>query len=85
MNGTPRRQQTPEVVVVEKRLLLKEELRIHRARKEFHAPQAIELRRERVSVQRIDQDGAPAADQQAQGAFQEAAPTIQTRNAPPTN
>ena len=71
-----------EVLVVEKRLMLKEELRIHRVRKEFHAPQSIELRRERVSVQRIGADGAPVADQ-APAAFQEAAPTIPSRNLHP--
>lgn len=50
-----------EVLVVEKRMLLKEELRIRRTRKEFRAPQAVELRREHVSVQRIGDDGEPAA------------------------
>ena len=54
-----------EVLVVERRMLLKEEIRIHRVRKEFHAPQTIELRREHVSVRRVDEAGdlrAPRVD-----------------------
>lgn len=50
-----------EVLVVEKRMLLKEELHVRRTRKEFRAPQRAVLRRERVSVERIDEDGTPAA------------------------
>lgn len=50
-----------EVLVVEKRMLLKEELHVRRTRKEFRAPQRAVLRRERVSVDRIDESGTPAA------------------------
>ena len=50
-----------EVLVVEKRLLLKEELHVRRTTEAFRAPQEIELRREHVSVQRIGDDGKPAA------------------------
>lgn len=58
-----------EVLVVEKRLLLKEELHVRRVRKEFRAPQQVVLRRERVSVDRIDErgDSAAAASSPAQG------------------
>jgi uncharacterized protein (TIGR02271 family) len=50
-----------EVLVVERRLLLKEELRVLRTRETFHAPQRVELRGERVTVTRIDADGRPVA------------------------
>lgn len=50
-----------EVLVVEKRVLLKEELHVRRTTEEFRAPQEIELRREHVSVQRIGDDGKPVA------------------------
>ena len=43
-----------EVLVVEKRLVLREELLVHRERTEFRAPQQVLLRREQVSVDRID-------------------------------
>jgi uncharacterized protein (TIGR02271 family) len=43
-----------EVVVVEKRLMLKEEIRITRRRREFHAPQRVVLRREHATVERIE-------------------------------
>lgn len=42
-----------ETLVVEKRLVLKEELRITRRRGEFHRPRRATLRREEVSVERI--------------------------------
>lgn len=48
-----------EVLVVEKRLLLREELRLTRRRSEVHAPQSITLRTEDVIVERVpvpDQD-----------------------------
>lgn len=41
-----------EVVVVEKRLVLKEELHIRRVREEVRAPQEVTLRTERVEVER---------------------------------
>jgi len=43
-----------EVLYVEKRLLLKEELRISKRRVEEHAPQRVVLRKEEVIVERID-------------------------------
>lgn len=43
-----------EVVVVEKRLMVKEELRITKRRIEEHASQKIMLRREEVLVERLD-------------------------------
>jgi uncharacterized protein (TIGR02271 family) len=46
-----------EVLVVEKRLVLKEEIRIHKRRKETRNPQRITLRREEAIVERID-DGS---------------------------
>ena len=47
-----------EVLVVEKRLMLREEVRITRVRRVGRAPQEVELRRERVHVER----SASAAD-----------------------
>jgi uncharacterized protein (TIGR02271 family) len=46
-----------EVLVVEKRLLLKEEVRITTRRIETHAPQRVTLRREEATVERINQEG----------------------------
>jgi len=43
-----------EVVVVEKRLMLKEELHISKQRIETHKPQRVTLRSEEVNVERID-------------------------------
>lgn len=43
-----------EVLVVEKRLLLKEEIRITKRRVETHAPQQVTLRREEAVVERIN-------------------------------
>jgi uncharacterized protein (TIGR02271 family) len=52
-----------EVLVVEKRLLLKEELRITRRKRTFHDPQVLTLRSEEVTVERTkpDDDTADAA------------------------
>lgn len=44
-----------EVLVVEKRLLLKEEIRITRHRHEVHEPQRVSLRTEHVEVARFDE------------------------------
>jgi uncharacterized protein (TIGR02271 family) len=41
-----------EVLVVEKRLILREEVRIKKVRKETHAPQEVTLRKEQVEVVR---------------------------------
>jgi uncharacterized protein (TIGR02271 family) len=46
-----------EVLVVEKRLLLKEEVRITRRRVDTHAPQRLMLRREEAVVERIKREG----------------------------
>jgi uncharacterized protein (TIGR02271 family) len=46
-----------EVLVVEKRLLLKEEIRITKRRVETHAPQRVTLRREEAVVERINPKG----------------------------
>jgi uncharacterized protein (TIGR02271 family) len=46
-----------EVVVVEKRLLLKEELRITKHRVETHTPQRVTLRHEDVVVERANREG----------------------------
>ena len=52
-----------EVVVVEKRLMLKEEIRVTRRREGFRAPQRVTLRREVANVERIEDThgGAPEA------------------------
>lgn len=49
-----------EVLVVSKRLVLKEELHISRRRTETHEPQQVALRSEEVEVTRIE--GEPSAD-----------------------
>jgi uncharacterized protein (TIGR02271 family) len=46
-----------EVLVVEKRLLLKEEVRITTRRSETHTPQRVTRRREQVAVERIPREG----------------------------
>lgn len=43
-----------EVVIVQKRVRLREEIRITRQRRETHAPQNITVRKERVEVERFD-------------------------------
>jgi uncharacterized protein (TIGR02271 family) len=45
-----------EVVVVERRLVLKEELHVTRRRREIHQPQAVTLRHEEVTVEEVDPD-----------------------------
>lgn len=47
-----------EILVVEKRWRLKEEVRITRHRREIHAPQTVVLRSEKVEVERFN-DGKP--------------------------
>jgi uncharacterized protein (TIGR02271 family) len=49
-----------EVLVVEKQLRLKEEIRITRHRHEVHAPQTIRLKSEQVSVELFDENTQPA-------------------------
>ena len=46
-----------EVLVVEKRLLLKEEVRITKRRMETHRPQRVTLRREEAVVERVNREG----------------------------
>ena len=48
-----------EVVVVERRLVLKEEVRITRRSTESHNPQTVTLRSEDVKIERIPADGDP--------------------------
>jgi stress response protein YsnF len=52
-----------EVLVVEKRLMLKEEVRIRKVQRETHQPQEVTLRSEQVDVTRIPGDGKPDAAQ----------------------
>jgi len=42
--------------------MLKEELHISRVQKTVHAPETVVVRRESVSVERIDPSGDPQAD-----------------------
>jgi len=51
-----------EVLVVEKRLMLREELRVTRTQTEFHAPQQVTLRREEITVDRAPVDGGGDGD-----------------------
>jgi len=46
-----------EVLYVEKRLMLREEMHIKRLRSEKHAPRTVTLRKEEVSVERTPLDG----------------------------
>ena len=46
-----------EVLVIEKRLLLKEEVRITKRRVETHTPQRVTLRREEAAIERINREG----------------------------
>ncbi len=48
-----------EVLIVEKRTRLKEELRITRRKREVHAPQRVALKSEQVSVERFDETNNP--------------------------
>ena len=45
-----------EVLVIEKRLLLKEEVRITKRRVETHRPQRVTVRREEVALERLNQE-----------------------------
>jgi uncharacterized protein (TIGR02271 family) len=51
-----------EVVVVEKRLVLREEVRITRVRREIPASQRVTVRRENVHVERSPAPSAPTPD-----------------------
>ena len=48
-----------EVLVVERRLRIKEELRITKARREEHHAETVMLKSEQVSVERFDEPGVP--------------------------
>jgi uncharacterized protein (TIGR02271 family) len=59
-----------EVLVIEKRLLLKEEVRITKRRVETHRPQRVTLRREEAVVERLNQesdDGNPYTEEHHDG------------------
>ncbi|MES2537591.1 MAG: DUF2382 domain-containing protein [Pseudomonadota bacterium] len=49
-----------EVLVVEKQLRLKEEVRITRHRREVRAQQQVALKSEQVSIERFDESGSPS-------------------------
>lgn len=51
-----------EVLVVEKRLVLKEELRITRRQTEHHAPQQVTLRHEEVNIERLPMNDEERAE-----------------------
>lgn len=51
-----------EVLVVEKRLVLKEELHVRRIREESRERQEVKLRREHVDVERFDANDAPPSE-----------------------
>jgi uncharacterized protein (TIGR02271 family) len=57
-----------EVLVVEKRLLLKEEVRVTRRRTTISKPQPVTLRREVVEVERVAPSAPPASTPEASGA-----------------
>src|SRR4029453_2642589 len=53
-----------EVLVVEKRLMLTEELHLRTRRREMRQPQRVTLRREEARVERLPHDTAPPEDSQ---------------------
>jgi uncharacterized protein (TIGR02271 family) len=55
-----------EVLVVEKRLMLREELRITRRRTETRQPQTVTLRKEEATIERIPADGSRGGTNVAQ-------------------
>lgn len=57
-----------EVVIVEKRLMLKEEIRITRRKTAFSEPQRVVVRRERAAIERIEDarlQGTPAVQERS--------------------
>ena len=54
-----------EVLVVEKRLMLKEEIHVRREQVTFHAPQSVTLRRDEIHVERV---ASPETEEDAQNA-----------------
>jgi uncharacterized protein (TIGR02271 family) len=50
-----------EILVVQKQMRLKEEVRITRNKREVHAPQTVVLRTEQVAVERFDEGRSPSA------------------------
>jgi uncharacterized protein (TIGR02271 family) len=54
-----------EVLVVQKKLRLKEEVRITRHKREVHMPQTVSLRSEHIDVERFDQAGMAATQARA--------------------
>ena len=58
-NGTTIISVVEEVLVVEKRWMLREEIHIRKRRTETHQPQRITLRSEDVQVERIPQADEP--------------------------
>lgn len=49
-----------EVLVIEKRLLLKEEIHVRQEQSTFHAPQTVTVRREEVQIEHAAPSNAPA-------------------------
>jgi uncharacterized protein (TIGR02271 family) len=65
-----------EVLVVEKRLVVREELRITRRRTEEHKPQRVKLLSEEISVERTDTDAARGdSDESEEGGVRSRAAT----------
>jgi uncharacterized protein (TIGR02271 family) len=59
-----------EVLVVEKRLLLREEVHIRKVHKEVHTPQEVLLRKETVEIERVPQPETPAKGSQRKDSAQ---------------
>jgi len=53
-----------EVLFVEKRLVLREEMHVRRVRHEEHAPQQVTLRKEEITIERIPLEAIAAAESQ---------------------
>jgi uncharacterized protein (TIGR02271 family) len=54
-----------EIIVTEKRILLKEEVRITRVRRQFNEPQRVVLRSESVTAEKFDENQASAGREPA--------------------
>jgi uncharacterized protein (TIGR02271 family) len=68
-----------EVLVVEKRLMLKEELRVTRRKTSLHAPQRVTLRREQALVERIEDSRAHPQQQHRTAAVPESESLLEDR------
>lgn len=72
-----------EVIVVQKRLRLKEEFHITRLRTEEHTTEKVILQREEAIVERLDEHGRATLEDVPQQKLSEAAPELHQTQQPP--